>query len=91
MSNEEKAQHLRMKNGRTMGYAEYGAPDGTPAFYFHGFPGSRLDWAFSDPTNIAAKMNVRVIALDRPGMGWSGFQPDRTILDWPDDVIDVAD
>lgn len=91
MSNEEKVQHLRLKNGWTVAYAEYGDPNGTPAFYFHGFPGSRLDWAFSDPDNIAAKMNIRIIALDRPGMGMSDFQPERAILDWPDAVIDVAD
>jgi pimeloyl-ACP methyl ester carboxylesterase len=90
MSNEGKSQQLRLKDGRKMGYAEYGDPDGIPAFYFHGFPGSRLDWAFSDPTDIAAQMNVRIIALDRPGMGLSDFQPDRTILDWPDDVIEMA-
>ncbi|MFC1946554.1 alpha/beta fold hydrolase [Chloroflexota bacterium] len=90
MSNDIKTQHIRLKDGRTMGYAEYGDPDGKPAFYFHGFPGSRLDWAFSDPNNSAAKMNIRIIALDRPGMGLSDFQPARKILDWPDDVIEVA-
>ena len=29
--------------------------------------------------------------MDRPGMGLSTFQPNRKILDWPDDVIKLAD
>ena len=37
-------QQISLHDGRTLGYAEYGAPEGTPVFYFHGFPSSRLDW-----------------------------------------------
>jgi uncharacterized membrane protein len=31
-----------------------------------------------------------LIALDRPGMGLSDYQPRRTFVDWPDDVNQVA-
>jgi pimeloyl-ACP methyl ester carboxylesterase len=31
-----------------------------------------------------------LIAVDRPGMGLSDFQPHRTIVDWPADVVQVA-
>ena len=30
-------------NNFNVGISEYGDPDGIPVFYFHGFPGSRLD------------------------------------------------
>jgi pimeloyl-ACP methyl ester carboxylesterase len=33
---------------------------------------------------------VRLIAIDRPGMGLSAFQPSRRLVDWPDDVVEVA-
>ena len=33
----------------------------------------------------------RWIAIDRPGIGLSDFQPRRTLLDWPDDVVELAD
>ena len=33
---------------------------------------------------------VRLIAIDRPGMGLSAFQPRRSFVDWPDDVVEVA-
>ena len=84
-------QQIELKDGRSLGYAEYGAPDGKPVFYFHGFPGSRLDWPFSDADDSAAQLNARIIAVDRPGMGLSDFKHGREILDWPDDVVELAD
>ena len=35
------AQLLRLSDGRQLGYADYGDPDGTPVMFFHGTPGSR--------------------------------------------------
>ncbi len=32
-----------LKDSRFLGFAEYGDPHGKPVFYFHGFPGSRLE------------------------------------------------
>jgi pimeloyl-ACP methyl ester carboxylesterase len=70
---------------------EYGAPEGVPLFYFHGFPGSRLDYLFFDAGEAAMEANARIVAADRPGYGLSSFQRGRRILDWPDDVNALAD
>ncbi len=37
-----------LKDGRTLGYAEYGDLTGTPIILFHGTPGSRLGGAIFD-------------------------------------------
>ena len=80
---------LRLRDGRRLAYSEYGAASGAPAFFFHGWPGSRLDFA---PNNAAAtEANVRVVAVDRPGMGRSDPQPGRQVMDWPTDVAELAD
>jgi pimeloyl-ACP methyl ester carboxylesterase len=72
-----------------LGYAEFGDPDGKPAFFFHGLPGSRL---FRHPDDsIAEALGVRLITVDRPGFGLSSFQPQRQLLDWPNDVLALAD
>ena len=76
-------------DGRALAFREYGAPDGAPVFYFHGWPGSRLDFAANHGAAVAA--GVRVIAVDRPGMGGSDGQRGRRVLDWPADVAAVAD
>ncbi len=51
-------------------------------------PGSRL---FCPDASVAARLGVRLIAPDRPGMGRSDFQPGRSLLDWADDVAALAD
>ncbi len=80
---------LRLADGRQLGYAEYGRPDGIPVFYFHGFPGSRLEARLLHAS--AARAGVRIIAPDRPGCGLSTYQPRRSLLDWPADVAALAD
>jgi pimeloyl-ACP methyl ester carboxylesterase len=79
---------LRLTDGRTLGFAEYGDVRAPALFFFHGFPGSRLDapalWR-DEPHN------VRVIAPDRPGTGLSTLQPRRRLIDWADDVRQLAD
>lgn len=80
---------LRLSDGRTLGYAEYGRADGESLFYFHGHPGSRIEARFAREAAVSA--GLRVIAVDRPGYGLSDFQPDRALTDWPGDVAEVAD
>ena len=41
--------------------------------------------------NEAAELGARVIAPDRPGFGLSDFKRNRQIVDWPSDVIELAD
>lgn len=80
---------LRLPDGRLLGYAEYGDPAGAPLFFFHGTPGSRL--AGRAGAEAAAQGGVRLVAPDRPGFGLSDFQPGRRLVDWPGDVVALAD
>ncbi|KAE8389635.1 Alpha/Beta hydrolase protein [Aspergillus alliaceus] len=76
-------QTLTLSDGRTLGFAEYGSPQGTPLLYFHGLPACRYEIDFHE---LGLRHDGRVFAIDRPGMGLSTFQPNRTLLDWPADV-----
>jgi len=38
MATDRTNQQIKLEDGRMLGYAEYGAPEGKPVFYFHGFP-----------------------------------------------------
>ena len=80
---------IRLPDDRYLGYLECGEPGGKPIFYFHGFPGSRLEVQFAHHT--ASGHNIRMIGIDRPGYGISSHKQKRTIFDWPDDVIQLAD
>ncbi len=48
MTTDRNDKQIKLKDGRMLGYSEYGAPDGKPVFYFHGHPGSRRDWSAFD-------------------------------------------
>jgi pimeloyl-ACP methyl ester carboxylesterase len=83
------ASGVRLKEGRWLAYNQYGLPGAKPILYFHGWPGSRLEARLADA--VARDFNARIIAIDRPGFGMSDFQPGRAILDWPSDVVELAD
>jgi pimeloyl-ACP methyl ester carboxylesterase len=88
-SNNLQNQQITLPDGRKLGYAEYGAPDGTPVLFFHGSPGSRHIHA--DMADVATQRNIRLIAVDRPGYGLSDVKHGRTLLDWADDIAVLAD
>ncbi len=64
---------------------------GFPIFFFHGTPGSHVDWELFYVEDASCRLGVRLIAVDRPGMGLSDFQAGRKFLDWPVDVAALAD
>ncbi|KAH7161245.1 Alpha/Beta hydrolase protein [Dactylonectria macrodidyma] len=89
-SEDSDIQQLVLADGRTLSYATYGASSPSYyAFYFHSYPASRLEGVMLHDAAVAH--SIKVIAVDRPGMGGSTFQPQRRILDWPLDVTALAD
>lgn len=82
-------QTLILPDGRTLGFAEYGAEKGTPIFLFHGGPGCRYLGADWDPD--LRRHNARLISVDRPGMGLSTLNPGRKVADWANDILRLAD
>jgi pimeloyl-ACP methyl ester carboxylesterase len=79
---------LQLDDGRLLGCSEFGDPAGFPVFAFHGIPGSRLTFAFAD--RGARRFRLRLISVERPGIGLSTPSPRRSILDWTDDVRQAA-
>lgn len=80
---------IKLSDRRSLAYAEYGPAEGRPVIAFHGTPGSRLEQMCD--LSILKQLNTRLIVVDRPGYGLSDFQQDRTLLDWPDDISQLAD
>jgi pimeloyl-ACP methyl ester carboxylesterase len=77
-------KRIRLPDGRCLHYAEYGVPDGNLVLYFHGTPGSHLEVGLIDEELEAS--HIRLISINRPGMGRSTYQPGRRITHWPHDV-----
>ncbi len=89
MTTNQIDQTITLEDGRTLGYAEYGDLAGTAVLHFHGSAGSRLEHPTDE--SILTELAIRYIATDRPGHGLSDVQPDRRLLDWPDDIRQLAD
>lgn len=80
---------LVLRDGRTLGYAEYGDPVGTPILLFHGTPGSRLEGALFD--HAAQEHRARILVADRPGYATSSPVRHGSLLGYVDDVVALAD
>ncbi len=80
---------LTLADGRSLAHQRYGNSQGRPLYVFHGFPGCRLQARLQQGLALAA--GVCLVAVDRPGFGGSSPAPDRTLLDWADDVAQLAD
>jgi pimeloyl-ACP methyl ester carboxylesterase len=83
---------FELTNGRTIAYATWGDPEGTPVFIGHGTPGSRLALSpgLDDPEWLR-QQRLRFIGVDRPGYGFSDPWPEASLLDCAGDFVWVAD
>jgi pimeloyl-ACP methyl ester carboxylesterase len=88
MSLDRRNQTIFLKDGRQLGFAEFGAPTGRPVFHFDGSASSRLERPSSE--SMLVEMDIRFISVDRPGHGLSDFLPHRRLTDWPQDVRQLA-
>lgn len=80
---------VEVAGGRRLAWSEYGDPDGAPVVWHHGGLSCRLDAARAHRPALEA--GVRLIAPDRPGIGWSDRDPGRTVAGWGVDVGALVD
>ncbi len=74
---------------RKVAWLERGDPQGFPVFYAHGNPGCRLELLFLDEK--AQEYGIRLIVIDRPGLGQSDYIADYDLLDFAKDIERLAD
>lgn len=79
---------VSLPDGRRLGYGEVGPLDGVPVLHFPGSPGARHSGL--DERSVTDN-DIRLITLERPGIGLSTRQPERRLLDWPSDIAMLAD
>ena len=80
---------MKNRDGR-IGYSVFGAPDGEhTVIFFPGVPGSRFS-RIPDDTVLRQK-GVRVIAVERPGVGLSTPLPTYSMQSYADDIGELTD
>ena len=88
-SPEPREGRLRLRDGRTLAWREYGPPDGKPILRFQGTPGSRKSRHAHEDSYV--KLDARVVVFDRPGYGESTRLPGRGISVVADDAAELLD
>jgi pimeloyl-ACP methyl ester carboxylesterase len=79
-----------LEDDRHLGYAEYGPAAGRPLLWFHGTPGARRQIAPAAHEAAHAR-DVRLIAVERPGIGASTPHRYGSLLDWAADIEWLCD
>lgn len=79
---------LILANGRKLAYTDLGDPQGYPIIFGHGMPGCRLEGHFFHTQ--AKNHGFRMLTPDRPGIGGSDYQHNRTLLDYPEDILELV-
>ncbi|MEW2061743.1 alpha/beta hydrolase [Streptomyces sp. NPDC007002] len=77
----------RLPDGRALGWAEWGPEDGLPVLLSPGAATSR--WLGVGAGAVEAE-GVRLVSVDRPGLGVSTPAPGRTFDDFVSDVRELA-
>jgi pimeloyl-ACP methyl ester carboxylesterase len=81
---------VAVRGDRRLGFASFGTPDGLPVVWMHGTPGARRQIPL-EIRELALERDLRIIGIDRPGIGSSTPHVYRDVLDWAQDLELVAD
>ncbi|MFL0180129.1 MULTISPECIES: alpha/beta fold hydrolase [unclassified Mycobacterium] len=82
--------NIAVGENRQLGFAEFGAPQGRAMFWLHGTPGARRQIPV-EARLYATEANIRLIGVDRPGIGSSTPFQYETVSQFADDLRTVAD
>ncbi|GCA97592.1 alpha/beta fold hydrolase [Mycolicibacterium sp. NCC-Tsukiji] len=82
--------NIAVGEDRQIGFAEFGNPQGRAVFWLHGTPGARRQIP-TEARSFAARKNIRLIGIDRPGIGSSTPHQYENVLGFTDDLRTIAD
>ena len=80
---------VRLPDGRTLGLTRYGNPAHQPVVFHHGFGSSGRE--LPPATALLARLQLQVLAPDRPGVGQSSVYRPLTFPSFADDVVAMLD
>ena len=82
--------NIAVGDDRQIGFAEFGDPQGRAVFWLHGTPGARRQIPM-EARVYAEEQQIRLIGVDRPGIGSSTPYQYDTVVAFADDMRTIAD
>ena len=78
------------RRDRRLSFSEFGVPGGRAVFWLHGTPGARRQIP-NEARAFALREGIRIVGLDRPGIGSSTPHVYSSFNEFTDDLTIVAD
>lgn len=72
----ERQATIRLRAGRVLAWSEWGSPGGLPVLFC---TGAALSSWLGFGADALPELGLRLIAIDRPGLGRSDPHPDKTL------------
>ncbi|MDT5244967.1 MAG: hypothetical protein QOD36_2343 [Mycobacterium sp.] len=82
--------NIAVGDDRQIGFAEFGDPQGRAVFWLHGTPGARRQIPM-EARVYAERRQIRLIGIDRPGIGSSTAHQYDTVFAFAEDLRTIAD
>jgi pimeloyl-ACP methyl ester carboxylesterase len=82
--------NIAVGDDRQIGFAEFGDPRGRAIFWLHGTPGARRQIPM-EARVFAEQQGIRLIGIDRPGIGSSTPHQYDTVFAFAEDLRTIAD
>jgi pimeloyl-ACP methyl ester carboxylesterase len=82
--------NIAVGDDRQIGFAEFGDPQGRAVFWLHGTPGARRQIPM-EARVYAEQRQIRLIGIDRPGIGSSTPYQYDNVFAFADDMRTIAD
>ncbi|MFE8603801.1 alpha/beta fold hydrolase [Archangium violaceum] len=79
----ERQTTLRLNDGRSLAWSEWGPAHGLPVLFC---TGAAMSGSLGFGADVLAELGLRLLAIDRPGLGASTPHPEKTFASWVDDV-----
>src|SRR5512132_4332654 len=81
---------VAVRGSRRLGFAEFGSAHGSAIIWMHGTPGARRQIPI-EAREYADREGLRIIGVDRPGIGSSTPHVYENVLDWTHDLVMLTD
>ncbi|MGE0973319.1 alpha/beta fold hydrolase (plasmid) [Klebsiella sp. WOUb02] len=79
-------KEITLKDGRTLGWCEWGPDDGVPVIFC---TGAGMSGSLGFGYDHLERLGIRLIAPHRPGSGSSSIHRDKTLTSWAGDVAEL--
>ena len=82
----ERQATLQLPDGRRLAWSEWEPVDGIPVLFC---PGAGMSGSLGFGASDLPRLGLRLLAIDRPGLGLSDPHPGKTLASWVDDIQEL--